>query len=249
MNLYNDFLYSPVITSIIDYVGAQGISLEIGSDFSLYEAHVKSQPRRHAVGPFFSADNDYLCEATAFWIVGRDNKGELVHTQAVRTLDLEGKNFTHFMDKHLVDFFPYEIDEEKTGYYPSPESEKICGTVCYHGELWLSTGNVQSSFTGLVALLSRLAMAVSVTRFHADYFFAYIMSRNANRGLAARCGFMHTDPNSVVWSVPGGVQDAEAWSAWVSRKEIFHLNIMTLKALNAVRDTLNMEDREQRKAA
>ncbi|NIA68659.1 hypothetical protein HBA54_08650 [Pelagibius litoralis] len=216
---------SRFVSTITELVDDQGITLETGSDFSFLQKALKDQPERNALAPRFSPQGNDLNEETAFWILGRDPQGEIVHTQAVRTIDLEGLTLASYMDAQFRDFTPagYGIDMRRSQYRGAPGSRMIAGKVCYHGELWLKGGPGGYRGAGMTAILARLAMAISLEKWSPDYVFGFMFPLAACKGLAAREGYMHTEPGSLYWAVPGQREKMEVWTVWMGREDIRHI--------------------------
>ncbi len=213
------------VTSATDFISNHGVELETGSDFVVLEKALKEHSARGPLTPKFDPQNNDLDENTAFWILGRDNSGEIVHTQAVRLLDLEGGSLASYLALRFDDFTPdgWSVDTKKSRFRPAPGSKSIEGTVCYHGEFWLNGGKRGVRGTGLTVLAARLAMVISLMKWSPDYIFAFMHSLTICKGLAAKAGFMHTEQNNLFWSVIGKEERLEAWTAWVSREDIRHL--------------------------
>jgi hypothetical protein len=178
-------------------------------------------PRRHRFDP---QHND-LNEATAFWIMGRDVQGEIVHTQAMRTIDLEGLTLALYLGAQFRNFTPagYGIDKSQSHYLGAPGSRTIAGEVCYHGELWLKGGSDGYRGAGMTAVLARLALVMCLLKWAPDFVFGFMFPLAACKGLAAREGYMHTEPGSLYWAVSGQSAKMEIWTVWMSREDVRHI--------------------------
>ena len=216
------FTASRFIATIAELVRTQGVSLEVGSDFAVFQRALRSQPERGALAPRFDPETNSLSESTALWILGRDPQGEVVHTQALRLIDLEGLTLARYLENRFRDFSPgsYRVNVEKSRYRSAPGSRSIAGTVCYHGELWLKMGYRGA---GMTAVLARLALVMALLKWSPDFIFGFMFPLAACKGLAAREGYMHTEPGSLFWALPGGSEDLEAWTVWMGRDDIRHI--------------------------
>ena len=223
METQDIFNASPYISAANQFLTNQGIVLEIGSDFTVFENISKQQQKATRLGPKFNPRISKLTDDTAFWIIGRDKKGEVVHTQAVCTIELKRQSLASYLSEHFSEFFPYKLDRRRSYYQPGPETPTIEGVVCYHGEFWLKDGKYGYRGKDLTAPLTRLAMAVSLLKWSPDCIFSFMREVVICKGLAARAGFFHIEPNSLIWSVPGDKKRLEAWTAWASREDIRHL--------------------------
>lgn len=228
METQDIFNASPYISAADKYLATRDIYLETGSDFSIFENVSKQQQKTTNLGPKFNPRIAELNDDTAFWIIGRNGKGEVVHTQAVCIIDLNGQTLATYLGKHFSEFFPYKLDKRRSCYQSGPNSQAIKGSVCYHGEFWLKGGKNGSRGKDLTAPLTRFAMAVSLLKWSPDFIFSFMREVVICKGLAARAGFYHSEPNSLVWSVPGDEKQSEAWTAWANREDIRHLLKVTL---------------------
>lgn len=225
MSINDVFAGSLFVSAIVDLIATRGITLEFGSDFSEFQEALKDQPERHSLSPRFDPRSNDLDEETAFWITGRDAQGEIVHTQAVRTVDLGGLTLGSYLAAKFRDFTPadYAIDKSQSRYRGAPGSRAIAGKVCYHGELWLKGGPGGYRGAGMTAVLARLAIVTSLLKWAPDYIFGFMFPLAACKGLAAREGYMHTEPGTLYWALPGQEELMEIWTVWMGREDIRHL--------------------------
>ncbi|WP_420345348.1 hypothetical protein [Pelagibius sp.] len=216
---------SRFVTAIKELVKDQGLTLEIGSDFTALREALKDQPERQGLAPRFDPDVSEIDEASGFWILGRSKTGEVVHTQAMRMVDLGGRTLSGYLDERFRDFTPagYAIDFSRSHYRGAPGSRMIAGKVCYHGELWLKGGPGGFRGAGFTAVLARLALVKALLKWAPDYVFGFMFPLAACKGLAAREGYMHTEPGSLYWAVSGRQRPLETWTVWMSRADIRHI--------------------------
>jgi len=213
------------ISSTTLSIAQHGVTLETGSDFRIYKNAISHQPEKGPVMPNFHPDYNKFDENTAFWMIGRDNEGQIVHTQAVRLLDLNGDSLANYIEGSFEEFTPkgWVFDAEKSQYYAPPGCHQIKGTVCCHGEFWLKGGNTGQRGAGMTILTARLAMVISLMKWAPDFIFALMTSNTICKGLAARAGFMHTGQMNRFWFLPDDEESVEAWAVWLTNHDIFHL--------------------------
>jgi hypothetical protein len=73
------------------------------------------------------------------------------------------------------------------------------------------------------AALARLALVMCLLKWAPDFVFGFIFPLAACKGLAAREGYMHTEPGSLYWAVSGQSEKMEIWTVWMSREDIRHI--------------------------
>ncbi len=211
--------------AIAEIAASKGIRLTIGSDFTEFQTHLDTQSQRHVLSPMFDARKSSIPPEKAFWIAGFDENNELVHTQAMRLIDLSGSTLDGHLEQHFCDYRPgtLEIDESRSAYIPTPGLMNIAGHICYHGELWLKSGPRGYRGTGLTAVLPRLALALGLLRWSPDFIFGFMFPIAACRGLAAREGYMHLEPGCIEWGQRGDSDLLEEWLVWMSRADLDYL--------------------------
>ncbi len=125
-------LYSTIeyITSIVRIAASKGVHLEIGTDFTAFRDIPKTQPQRKPVAPLFDPDHSSVSSANGFWVKGVNDRGEIVHTQAVRLIDLSGISLAEHLAQYLRDYRPHgdAVDPEKSRCVCLPSRPRLPGS-------------------------------------------------------------------------------------------------------------------------
>ena len=218
--LYSQIRYVSVISEIAE---SRGIQIRVGSDFEEFQEALEEQREAPPLYPMFDPACSYVDRTNGFWITGVNDRGELVHTQAIRRLDLSDCTLAEHFELHHRKYVVRgpAIDHQGSTYGSAPGWRTIMGSVCYHGQLWLKGGKDGYRDQGLTAILPRLALALSLMEWSPDYVFGFISPHLACRGLAAREGYAHMEPGLL--RVPTGPEADHAWLVWLSRADIEHL--------------------------
>lgn len=224
MTIHDTFAGAQFVTAILDMTSNHGMMIEMGSDFDLYESYVSTHRTHQPLGAPFDPKLHDMNEDTGFWIVGWNEAGNLVHTQAMRRFDLGGLALSDYLDQNFKDFPPtgLDLDFDRCRYQPGPGAKRISGKTCYHGELWVK-GDDRYRGTGLPGLLARFALATCVLRWSPDYIFGFMPERYAFRGLAEREGYMHTDPGALAWYPHGSNSALKGFMTYMGRDDLSHL--------------------------
>ncbi len=230
MTIQNLTVSSPVVFTLTEYLHSMGVIIESGSDFVAYENALKDQPERGPIGPRFTPEAINSRRDRAFWIIGRSPGGEIIHTQAIRTIDLDGQSLACHLDYKIGDYISDVFDHDQLRYNPGPGAKSINGTVCYAGEFWMKGGDKGIRGKNLTTPLFRLTMAMSLLKWSPDYIFAVIRTETICKGLAARANFLHTEPGSIHSPLVEDGTEIEGWIAWVSKEDIEHLMKLTLNS-------------------
>ena len=76
---------------------------------------------------------------SALQIVGCNNENKLIHTQAMRTIDLQGQGLDRYLRDNFQQLPPMGVDLDLTRsrFCAGLGVRDIVGGVCYHDEVWL----------------------------------------------------------------------------------------------------------------
>jgi len=213
------------IASRAKILGDFGINLLIGSDFSEYR-HLLSKARSdHEIGAPFDPELHSLDASNAVWIMGETTDGRLVHTQALRLLEIGSGTLSDYLLSRFVDFPPsgVELDWGKCKYRPGPGAMRMGGQIAYHGEFWIDGSNEAYRGTGLSSVFSRCGYWEAMQRWDPDHIFAFMAKPVAFKGLAERAGWMHTEPGALRWVMKGHDTALEGFLAYLHRYDLEYL--------------------------
>ena len=237
------------VSGIISELESVGMRVEIGDDFSEYRLYRNAQTDRNPMYPMFDVASSYIDETNGFWICGFNEVDELIHTQAVRLLDLSGVSLAHHMTVHRHKYItPNTTPDPDLTFYSGPEAlGAITGKVCYHGDFWLAAlglGGPRSQ--GVTPLLSRILFEVMYGNWEPDFVFALVPKQLAARGAHLRYGYVHCEPG--IWIGPDQQITEEDYLIWMSAKDM--INALSRKPrsldigsqLSAIRSTVTPVD-------
>ncbi|WP_439649885.1 hypothetical protein [Gymnodinialimonas hymeniacidonis] len=198
-----------------------GIRIEIGDDFAKYRAYRSKLSDRGPIYPMFDVAASYIDQTNGFWICGFNEDGDLIHTQAVRLLDLSGTSLnTHLVCHRHKYITPDSTPDPDQTFYSGPNAlDFITGQVCYQGEFWLRAqglGGARSQ--GVTTLLSRLMLEVAVAAWNPSYVFALVPQRVAAKGAHLRYCFNHCEPGR--WIGPDQQVTEEDYLIWMEASEL-----------------------------
>jgi hypothetical protein len=233
MTIHNVFKAAHYVTRTTQMAKRKGISLEVGDDFQEYARIVKKYRTEQPLGVPWDTRFNFLKGPNSFWIVGRDREGEVVHTQAMRKLDLAGLTLAEYLEERFLDFPPpgITLDMDASTYRAGPAARGIKGKVCYHGDVWLKGGPNGFRGTGVSSLLARVAMATCMLRWEPDHLFAFMPQQIAFKGLTEREGYMHAEPGSLSWKHANVNESMEAFMVWMAHSDLQYLLQIPLEPL------------------
>ena len=209
------------VSGIITELENNGMRVEIGSDFSEYRLHRNSQSDRNGMYPMFDVACSYIDETNGFWICGFNDADELIHTQAVRCLDLSGISLAHHLNVHRHKYItPNTTPDPDLTFYSGPDAlVNVTGRVCYHGEFWLpGRGLGGPRAQGMTPLLSRILFEIMQEIWEPDYVFAFVPKKLAARGAHLRYGYVHCEPGT--WVGPDQQITEEDYLIWMSSRDL-----------------------------
>lgn len=199
-----------------------GIKLEIGYDFEIYRELLAEARPDHILGAPFDPNVQELTPLNAFWIVGRSEDGKVMHTQALRMLELGGMSVGEYFTTSFREFPPsgVDIDLERSRFRAGPAAKKMRGSCVYQGEYWIGNGNTGLRGRNLSGALGRFAFVQALNHWDPDHVMAFMVKSTAMRGLAEQGGYMHTQPGALRWFIRGNDTPVEGFMIHMSRDDI-----------------------------
>jgi hypothetical protein len=225
MTIHDSFEGALYVATVVELAKKFGIKLISGEDFNEYaEIIAEGRPEQPVGVPFDPKFND-IKPGDGFWIIGRNEADELVFTQAVRLLRIEGESFCDYMRQEFVKFPPagLPIDFDRSFYHPGPSARRMSGTMAYHGDVWMRGGVEKYRGTGLSSVLARLALVTALMTWAPDHMFGFIIRKLAFKGLGEREGYMHSDPAPLHWYAKDKPDPMVAHMCWMNRDDLRHL--------------------------
>ena len=201
-----------------------GIRVVLGDDFTEYRCHRARHADRGPIYPMFDVQSSYIDRTNGFWICGFAPNGELLHTQAVRLLDLSGVSLAEHLLLHRHKYITPDStpDPDKTSFSGPRALKEITGKVAYHGDFWLrSKGLAGPRSHGATAVLSRMLLEVAEVSWNPSYLFALVPKALAAKGAHLRYGYVHCEPGR--WVGPDQQITDEDYLIWMNSEDMANL--------------------------
>lgn len=198
-----------------------GMRIVVGDDFAEYRIYRSSLAGRPPIYPMFDIASSYIDSSNGFWICGFGPNDELIHTQAVRLLDLSDVSLGEHLDTHRHKYItPDTTPDPDLTYYSGPTAlGTITGRVCYHGDLWLqNTGLRGIRAQGVTGITIRVMFELAQLNWKPDYFFALVAQQMAEKGLFLRAGYSHCEPGQ--WIGPDEQVTDVDYMLWMSAQDL-----------------------------
>ena len=228
MMIHNMSYGERFVSSTASVLEKHGIGITLGSDFDEYRSQLLAARSDHAVGAPFDPKLHDLNETNAIWMIGRNRQGEIMHTQAIRLLDLGRGTLGDYFLKQFRDFPPpgLPIDMQRSQYRMGPGANRMKGQVAYHGEFWIGGTPGEYRGSGLSTVLCRLGFWEAFQRWELDHMVGFMAQTVAFKGWVERAGWMHTDPSALRWFLKGQDNPIEGFLAYLHREDFhFLLNV------------------------
>lgn len=217
-NVQEDYLYA----TSLKLIERLGVTITTGDDFEEYRDLLAQARPDHVLGEPFEPRKYQLNPDNALWVIGRNSDGTIVHTQAMKRLNLSRTCLSEYLQRNLKEFEPsfIDIDYTKSFYRPGPGSRRITGDVVYHGEFWIGGPRGAYRGTALAPLLGRHAFLMSLTRWQPDYSFGFVAKPLSYKGFAARFGYMHTEHNAIRYVLKETGEVFEGMLGYMTREDL-----------------------------
>ncbi len=207
---------------------SHGVKLEVGYDFEVYRTILAEARPDHILGDPFDPNLHDMTPENAFWIVGRTSEGKVMHTQALRMLNLDGLSVGEYFTRSFREFPPsgVDLDLRRSRFRAGPSAKKMRGTCAYQGEYWIAPGNNGLRGRSLSGVLGRYAFVQAIQHWDPDHITAFMVKATAMRGLAEQGGYMHTQPGALRWYIRGNETPVEGFLLHMDRDDLhFVLNL------------------------
>ncbi|NNE52366.1 MAG: hypothetical protein HKN30_08180 [Sulfitobacter sp.] len=213
---------APFIATSRNILRSFGVEITIGSDFAEYSKIIREERKVQNLGAPFDHEQHELKPADSFWLIGRNDDGDLIHTQAAKKVPLGGKTLAAHLLRRFRDFPPPlpGVDLKRSRFRASPGSHHIKGNVVYHGEVWMAPpekGRYRG--VGLSTVLARTGLLEVMRRWDPDFMYGFMLRKVAFKGFAERMGYMHNEPGALKWQIEGIEEPIEAFLTWLSAED------------------------------
>ena len=170
-----------------------GLHLTLRTDFSrLMELNRARRDMWPPIPPIFDPDQSAIGPASAFWIEGRNEKGETIVAHAMRFFNLHGS-----LDEELTSlraFYSEPKDHLANGErfeVGGTSASTICGRVVHGGAFWVHANYRRQGFASLVPRITR---ACAFARWNPSFIWGFVEERLHAGGLTRAYGpYQSTD--------------------------------------------------------
>ena len=174
----------------------RGVTLSFGSLQDLIEANRSNADSWRPLFPVFDEALGGVTPETAFVLIGRDKRGEVVATQSARIYDWSETSLKDEANS-LRMFYADPVAACARGdrcEITTPIAEKIRGRVAFSGAVWY-----RRDFRGkdLATILPRISRAYAFTRWNSDFTIGLMADAVIAGGMAERVGYTKLEHSCV----------------------------------------------------
>ncbi len=235
MSLHDLYDGTQAIATTMELLNRYRVTMKVGDDMAEYERIVEKWRPNQVIGAPFDKTHHKLDRSNFFWMVGHDPEGRIIHTQAMRLIDLGNESLGDYMRDKFREFPPVlpDLDLQRSRYRAGPGAKSMHGEVCYHGEFWIDPEGGQYRGSGLSTVLGRFAFLTATARWSPDYIFGFMAQSVAFKGFAARHGYMHAEPGALRWYREGQDVPLDGLMVYMGREDIRYLTSLPLQDIAA----------------
>lgn len=190
---------------------ARGITLSFGTFADLVDTNARNTNSWHPLIPLFDPKNGGFNDDNAFCMVGRNQQGEIVATQAARLYRWPNTSFyeeARSLRLFYEDPASMKLPKERCEI-TAPSTKFVSGNVCFSGGGWYRRDYRKRN---LSAILPRISRALAFTRWRTDYTVSVIAEKVILGGMADRSGYTNVDWDLRMYDAPvGTVRCAFVW--------------------------------------
>jgi len=195
-----------------------GLRATISSDMEQF-AHVRKTVRKEVVSPMFDPSINSFDEENSFWVMAKDDNGEVMALEAFR-LDIVDCKLSEWALRWMVGLYVLRSELAVPSQFIVPAdsaTQDLRGPFIYHGEVW-----VHSRFrTGeLCTAFSRLGLITSLIKWQPNVVWGLIVSKMASRGLTVRMGYPHAERGFLKWNIPPKGADISEYITFATKSDL-----------------------------
>lgn len=197
---------------------ARGVYLTLSTDFELLrEVNARNQGSWHGLAPSFDCAYGGIDPSCGFWIIGRDEHGEIVTTQAARFFDTGTQTLKDYL-LSLKLFYPRPAEQKRPGEFcvvESPGAARISGRMVYSGGTWIHPDYRKRL---MPMILPRISRALALTLWDSEFTFSMVSHALVNKGVAAAYGYRNIEAG-IRWMNSETELRLDGTLVWMDRAE------------------------------
>ncbi len=196
-------------------VRALGVRLEFGSFEELRSCNQANRATWRPLVPTLDHTCNEIDTSLSFCILGRDQDGNVVATQAARMIDLRGTNLKAEAESMRL-FYDGSPPQDLSVLLSAPSAESISGNVVYSGGVWY---HPRFRRQGLATLLPRMSRALAFGTWNADLVLSFVEDPLLRKDMASKYGYPRFERHFLLTDDRAGDVLFAGGLIWISRAE------------------------------
>lgn len=197
---------------------ARGLQLSFAPLEELMETNRRNRDSWRPVVPLFDPAQSGCAPKDAFCLLGYNNEGEVVATQAARFYDLSGDTLKECAES-LRMFYADAQGAKERGEQCSvtaPKASDLTGRVVFSGAIWY-----RPDWRGLQlsTIMPRISRAYAHARWNTDYTISFVTRALIDKGVVKRYGYTNIDWSVALRRFPLG--DYDGGLLWMDSEQLF----------------------------
>ncbi|MEM9063271.1 MAG: hypothetical protein AAGD13_22660 [Pseudomonadota bacterium] len=201
------------------------------------------------ISPEMSWLHNDLTSANAFYVIVRNEEGQIIAVCAARHYQLNQENLVSFLQRQYARLYGHGESAIDATLMP-PLAHEIKGSVCYFGDFFIAReGRVSKQFNNSDFVV--LVYGLAIMQFDPDWVFAFLRQKSVLRGLSAVYLTSRCYPCALEWTVDE--HHPADWLIGSSRNDLHYLfDLITrdrLRSINSVGLVENTSGSPQRQSS
>jgi hypothetical protein len=195
----------------------RGVLLSFATLGELVEINKANRASWLPLLPVFDPGCGHFDQSSAICLLGRDDSGDVVVTQAARFFDWERTSF--YEEATSLRMLYHDAHARRQGgealEVTAPSARKIAGKVSYTGAHWCRP---DYRGKGLPGITPRIARALAIALWDIDFACTLMLEDVFSRGVARRAGYLNSEWSVELKNTPLGTYTAAL--LWNDRSEM-----------------------------
>lgn len=196
----------------------RGVTLTLSTDFELLrEVNARNQGSWHGLAPSFDCAYGGIDRKCGFWLIGRDDMGEIVTTQAARVFDTGQETLKDYLTSLRL-FYPRPDEQKQPGEHclvETPGATHLRGRIVYSGGTWIHPDYRKRL---MPMILPRISRALALTLWDSEFTFSMVSHALVSKGVATAYGYRNIE-SGIRWMNSETELRLDGTLVWMDRSE------------------------------
>jgi len=196
----------------------RGVTLTLSTDFELLrEVNARNQGSWHGLAPSFDCAYGGIDRTCGFWLIGRDDMGDIVTTQAARVFNTGDETLKDYLTSLRL-FYPRPEEQKQPGEHclvETPGASHLRGRIVYSGGTWI---HPEYRKRLMPMILPRISRALALTLWDSEFTFSMVSHALVSKGVATAYGYRNIE-SGIRWMNSATELRLDGTLVWMDRNE------------------------------